>query len=185
MRRPEVQRKMRKPRPHVIYSQARRKQIGRRFAGKIPKNLQRYGKFGNIIRGYFNINGKRIFLRSKWEANYALYLDYLKNSGQIKGWSYEPKTFIFEKIKFGTRSYTPDFCVVLLEGLHEWHEVKGWVTRRSATAMRRMKKYFPEETVVIIDGKKYRALLKARRESVKFFGPNDKPEPCKVRAAIR
>ena len=45
--------------------------------GLMPKNMMGVGKYRNIVRGYFNINGKEMFFRSKWEANYALYLDFL------------------------------------------------------------------------------------------------------------
>jgi len=72
--------------------------------GIMPKNLQYPGHYKN---GYYDINGKRIFFRSKWEANVALYLDFLVKQKQIKEWTYEEDVFIFEKIKFGTRSYRP------------------------------------------------------------------------------
>lgn len=51
--------------------------------GKMPKNIMIPGKYGNIMRGYYDINGKSMFFRSKWEANYALYLDFLIKAKQI------------------------------------------------------------------------------------------------------
>ena len=39
--------------------------------GITPKNNR--GRWKNLASGVFNINGKEIFFRSRWEANYALY----------------------------------------------------------------------------------------------------------------
>ena len=92
-----------------------------------------------------------LYVRSSWEANYARYLNWLKKQKQIEKWEYEPYTFVFEKIKRGTRAYTPDFKITYANGRHEWHEVKGWMDPKSATRLRRMSKYFPEEKIIIID----------------------------------
>ena len=54
------------------------------------------------------IDGRRIFFRSRWEYRYALYLQLLKSRGEIKDWQHEPKTFWFEGIKRGTNNYKPD-----------------------------------------------------------------------------
>ena len=83
------------------------------------------------------------YFRSMWEANYARYL----NFNGIK-WEYEKKTFWFEQIRRGVRSYTPDFH--LLE-TNVYHEVKGWMDKRSVTKLKRMKLYHPKETVHVID----------------------------------
>lgn len=82
------------------------------------------------------------YFRSSWEANYARFL----NFNGIK-WEYEKKTFWFEKIRRGVRSYTPDFFL-----LNEkvYHEVKGWMDKKSATKLKRMRIYYPDETVVVI-----------------------------------
>ena len=96
------------------------------------------------------------FFRSSWEANYARYLNWLKANGQIVDWEYEPKTFVFEVIKRGTRAYTPDFRVTF--GSHyEWHEVKGWMDAKSATRLARMAKYYPEERVVVVGPEWFKA----------------------------
>lgn len=92
-----------------------------------------------------------LYLRSSWEANYARYLNWMKKQKQILEWEYEVHTFVFEKIKRGTRAYTPDFKITYANGKHEWHEVKGWMDPKSVTRLKRMKKYFPEEKVIVID----------------------------------
>ncbi len=110
-------------------------------------------------------SGKRddlggLFVRSSWEANYARYLNFLQDRGEILSWQYEPQTFTFENIQRGTRHYTPDFKVVTADGEVEWHEVKGWMDQKSRTKLKRFAKYYPEETLVLIDEPVYRELEK-------------------------
>lgn len=98
------------------------------------------------------IGGRRIFFRSNWEYKYAKYLQFLKENGPIKEWEHEPKTFWFEEIKRGTRSYLPDFKVTLPCGAHYWVEVKGYFDKKSLTKIKRFRKYYPQEQLVVIDG---------------------------------
>lgn len=111
--------------------------------------------------GWRTIGERRIFFRSRWEHNYACYLEWMKSLKQVILWEHEPKTFWFEGIKRGCVSYLPDFRVVLASGKEEWHEVKGWMDDRSKTKIERMGRYFPDVSLVVIDTKKYRALKKA------------------------
>lgn len=91
------------------------------------------------------------YFRSRWESNYARFLNLLVAQKKIGAWEYEPTEFWFDAIKRGTRSYKPDFKVIHLDGSHEWHEVKGWMDPQSKTKLARMAKYFPSEKVVVID----------------------------------
>jgi hypothetical protein len=113
---------------------------------------------GTWLAGWRAIGGKECYFRSRWESNYARYLEWLKEKGEIAEWEYEPVTFWFEKIKRGVRSYKPDFRVWANDGSHSYHEVKGWMDSRSKTTLKRMAKYHPKEVVVLIDTKAYRAL---------------------------
>jgi len=102
------------------------------------------------------VSGKRVdldnrFFRSSWEANYARFLNFQLARGAIVSWDYECQVFVFETIKRGTRSYTPDFKVVYPDGHHEWHEVKGWMDPKSITRIARMRRYYPLEPLRIID----------------------------------
>lgn len=106
------------------------------------------------------IGGIRKFFRSKWEANYAHYLQWLKENKQIADWKHEPKTFWFEGVKRGCVSYLPDFCVTELSGAESYHEVKGWMDARSKTKIKRMAKYHPTVKLIVIDAKGYAALKK-------------------------
>jgi hypothetical protein len=73
-------------------------------------------------------------------------------------WAHEPHTFWFDGVKRGCVSYLPDFRVDNKDGTHEWHEVKGWMDARSATAIKRMAKYFPAEKLIVIREKQYSGL---------------------------
>lgn len=109
-------------------------------------------KRGSWKAEWVEVGGQKFFARSRWEANYARYLQWEKESGTIQNWEHEPQTFWFEKIKRGVRSYLPDFRVTMVDGNIEWHEVKGWMDARSKTKIKRMAKYYPEEVLKIIDG---------------------------------
>ena len=101
------------------------------------------------------VGSQRVFFRSRWEANYARYLEWLRTIGQIAGWEHEAKTFWFDGIKRGCVSYLPDFKVTNLDGSIEWHEVKGWMDARSKTTLARMARYHPTEKLVVIREKQY------------------------------
>lgn len=112
-----------------------------------------------------NFKGKKgrredigIYVRSSWEANIARYLNYLMEKGKVVHWEYESHRFEFEKIKRGTRSYLPDFCVILKSGNLEWWEVKGYWTQKAKTAVKRFHKYYPDEKLVIIDKEIYKQI---------------------------
>jgi len=137
--------------------------------GKMPLNMQRDGKFGNVARGWYEINGKKMFFRSKWEVNYALYLDFLKKQGEIKKWEYEASVFIFHKIQFGTRSYRPDFRVTNNDNSIEYHEVKGWMDKKSATKLKRMRIYYPKVKLILIEKDGYHDLVKKIGRLVGFY----------------
>lgn len=99
-----------------------------------------------------NIAGRDIFFRSDWEYKFALHLQLCKENMVIEEWEYEPKTFWFEAIKRGTRSYLPDFRVTTRDAKY-WVEVKGYFDKKSLTKIRRFRKYYPEEELKIIDSK--------------------------------
>ena len=137
--------------------------------GNMPANNQRPGKFGNIKKAYYQINGKNIFFRSKWEANYALYLDFLVSQSKIIKWEYEVDVFIFEKIKFGTRSYRPDFKIFNNDKTVEYHEVKGWMDRKSKTKLNRMRIYYPAIKMRLVDGEAYKVIIKQLRGIIAWY----------------
>ncbi len=129
----------------------------------LKTRIARYGSAAGKARGrgswkagWRDIGSQRIYFRSRWEANYARYLEWLRGLGEIAEWKHEPETFWFEKIKRGARSYLPDFKVVWKDGTVEYHEVKGWMDSRSRTVLRRMRIYHPEVTMMLKDGAWFR-----------------------------
>lgn len=104
-------------------------------------------------QSWHEIAGRRIFFRSNWEARVAKYLQLLKEQGAISEWEHEPQTFWFEEIRRGTRSYLPDFKVTRPCGSYYWVEVKGYLDRKSRTKIKRFRKYYPEEQLVLLDEK--------------------------------
>lgn len=108
--------------------------------------------------GWREIGGYKKYYRSRWEANYARFLQWLKETGKIKDWKHEPKTFWFEGIKRGCVSYLPDFWVEELDGKDSFHEVKGWMDDRSKTKIKRMAKYYPNVLLVVIAAKEYKSI---------------------------
>lgn len=110
--------------------------------------------------GWRDIGGTNKYYRSKWEANYARYLEWLKSKGEIIDWKHEPETFWFDGIKRGCVSYLPDFRVTERNGSISYHEVKGWMDDRSKTKITRMAKYHPLVRLIVIEAKAYRAISK-------------------------
>jgi hypothetical protein len=110
-----------------------------------PYSRARGGRRQDINNQYF---------RSSWEANIARYYNFMG----IK-WVYEPKQFIFESIKRGCISYTPDFYLPVED---KWVEIKGWMDDKSKTKLARFKKYYPQEyeKLEIIGSKEYKEFKK-------------------------
>lgn len=163
----ETRQKLIKSHMGILHTETTKRKISQTLTGKIPPNND--GNFRNIKRGWYNINGKKMFFRSKWEVNYALYLDFLVKQKQIKQWWYEKDVFIFDKIKFGTRSYRPDFKIENYNLTIEYHEVKGWMDNGSKTKIKRMAKYYPHIKLIIIDSPIYQDIVKKVGKLLKFY----------------
>ncbi len=128
--------------------------------GVKPTKRSGLNTYSRTIKGWWVGDGKRYYIRSRWEMNYACRLVFLKKRGRIKDWEYETDTFWFEKIKRGVRSYTPDFKIFNNDGTIEYHEVKGWMDPRSKTKLKRMKIYYPKIKLVLIDQSVYNEIKK-------------------------
>lgn len=155
---------------------------GRKFSKQrtvkiLKTKMERYGKLGfptkntfsNSKRGYYKIGSKKIYFRSLWEANYALYVDYLVKTDIIKKWEFEVDTFWFHNIKRGVRSYLPDFKITNNDDTIEYHEVKGYMNPKSATKLKRMKKYYPHIKIVLVDEHAYKELKNKLGTFLKFY----------------
>lgn len=144
---------------HQSISKKRKKEIQIKSMETRIRNNIKYNPHGKWKQDWRNIGGRLIFFRSRWEANYARILEVLKTNNQINDWRYEPKTFLFHKEK-ECISYLPDFIVTMNDGSQIIHEVKGWMDRRSKLKLIRMKRYYPEEKILVINAKKYSSLKK-------------------------
>jgi hypothetical protein len=134
------------------------KSVKKTLNNEIPRSFK---------QSWRTIGGKRKYFRSKWEANFARYLEFLKKYGHIKDWDHEPQTFWFLQIKRGTRSYLPDFKVTENDGSHNWIEVKGYFDQKSNTKIKRFRKYYPQEKFRLVNSewfkkhnKKMKCLIK-------------------------
>ncbi len=169
MMRPEINAKIKKPRGPI--SLQARINHSNALAGRLPKNMKfgSNGRFPNVQRGDYENSKGTMYFRSKWEANYALYLDFLVKIKKIKEWQYEPDVFVFEKINFGTRSYRPDFKIFNYDKSFEYHEVKGYMDSKSKTKLRRMAKYYPEVKIILIDREYYEQLKRKLGKILSFY----------------
>jgi len=71
---------------------------------------------------------KRPGVMNKLEEAYSWVLEARKRAGEIQWWAYEQITL---KLAPDTR-YTPDFVLLLADGLLQFHEVKGSLFRDDA-----------------------------------------------------
>lgn len=88
---------------------------------------------------WWDRKGKTHVFKSRWELSYAQYLD-----EHDLDWEYEPRKFILDGY-----IYTPDFRVYSECGV-EYHEVKGWLDKRTIRRLKAFVSKYPEETLRII-----------------------------------
>jgi hypothetical protein len=114
-------------------------------------------------RNYYEAsNGKTYYTRSGWENNYCSYLDWLKTTGEIRDWEYEPlpryefiikEGSVFRALSLG---YLPDFKVINNDGSFYLVELKG--RRQGMMKLKRMKKFYPKIKIELIEQKDYNIL---------------------------
>lgn len=117
------------------------------------------------------------FFRSSWEANVARYY-------RLKGiaYEYEPKTFHFIGVKNGSVSYKPDFY---LPETDEYIEVKGRMTSRDRTKLKRMAKFHPDVKVSVLGKDEYIALEKGYASQIQNWEYRAKKERNMVSDKIK
>lgn len=124
--------------------------------------------------GWREIGGYKKYYRSRWEANYARFLEVERLRGEVVEWKHEPTTFWFEGIKRGVTNYLPDFYVKYSDEREEYHEVKGWMDAKSATKIKRMAKYHPQIKLLVIDKRLYMQLEKKYEKVIEGWELLDK-----------
>jgi len=110
-----------------------------------------------------DLNG--IYMRSRWEANVARFLNILLLCDKVASWEYEPRIFTFP-VKRGITKYTPDFLINLPDGSHYWLEVKGWMDKPSKIKIKRFGIHYPNESLIILDEKQYRSMEKEFKDLI-------------------
>lgn len=96
------------------------------------------------------IDGKTYNFRSKLEYNWAMYLQFLKESGEIYDWRYEQTKFLFPDETIGAKQFLVDFDVLNNDWTLEYHETKGWLQGKDVTKFKRVAKYRPEVKITLI-----------------------------------
>lgn len=90
-------------------------------------------------KGERKIGGNLISFDSSYEANFARFLQHLKEKGEILAFVKNTTKFPFSETvdlsqvcKTGTiqRSYTPDFLVFYPDWTYTVFEIKGWMNKR-------------------------------------------------------
>jgi hypothetical protein len=134
---------------------ATRQEVGAGSDGPIANTVCVGGRYVTVTKGKprpIGAQGEK--MRSGWEANYSYFLAYLGIP-----YEYEPRLFVFEKIITGVRAFRPDFYVPHAD---EFHEVKGYMCRRSRTQLKRMAKYFPTVKLILIDEAFFKSIERQR-----------------------
>lgn len=116
------------------------------------------GKFGKPVRGHrvtcHDLGG--IVFKSRWEANWAHWLEWLKSTGNVLSWQYEPDSFPL-RVRGNNVRYIPDFKVEW-NGKTEYHEVKGLMDQRSRDKIRAMRRQHNRVRLMVIDSRVYHSL---------------------------
>ena len=114
------------------------------------------------------IGGKHYKFRSKLECNWAKYLQFLKESGEIYDWRYEQTKFLFPDETIGAKQFLVDFDVLNNDWTLEYHETKGWLQGKDVTKFKRVAKYRPEVKITLIMSGKARKDANRLRQIKKY-----------------
>lgn len=105
-----------------------------------------------------------IHFNSKGEANWARFLELLRckrivaqDSPPLVAWLYEPCTFWFP-VDRGVTNYTPDFLLIYGDRTFTFQEFKGYLDKRSKTALGRMEKFYPDLRIDLVLWKRYKQI---------------------------
>ena len=91
----------------------------------------------------------RYHVRSGLERDWAAYLQFLWESGEILLAEYEPHTFTFAGEVGGATKYTPDFRITTHQEQY-WQECKGHHDGPTNTKLKRMAKHYPDEIIELV-----------------------------------
>lgn len=112
--------------------------------------------------GIRNDISDKIYFYSRWEANFARLLNYLK----VK-WEYEPKTF-----DLGSQNYTPDFY---LTDIDSYVEVKNFLWKCSKIRDDKFRKLYPNIKLQLLLKDDYMKLEKTYSRLIKNWEYKNSP----------
>lgn len=127
----------------------------------------------NVRRITATIGGKTYCYRAEGEFMWAQYLEFLYQSGEIIGWSYEPPPFYFTDIRFGPVQYRLDFCVSPKIGQAYYDEFKrGYLDGPAVTKLRRMADQYPDVIVGLVMMQMPKKTTSQMRTACKYIRDN-------------
>ena len=144
----------------------------RRARSDRTMEMQKDCRLGTRSRTYMcevSVGGKMFTVKSTWEYDIAMYLEYLKSAGYITDWNYEPKAFRFKYDKSGVRTYRPDF-VVLKDDEEYYIEVKGWQDEKYLIKRKKMAEEYPNVKMIYICDKEYYAIQRKHKVDIPEWG---------------
>ena len=110
----------------------------------------------NVRRIKATIGGKTYTYKSEGEFMWAQCLEFLKQSGEISDWRYEPlPPFYFTNILFGPVQYKLDFVIIKDNKVYYQEFKNGDFDGPALTKLRRMAKQYPDVVIeLVVAGKK-------------------------------
>ena len=152
--------------PEILMTDYRRKVVSDNMS-----KMQKEGLLNNVSRCYNTrliINDNIYNLKSNWEFNIVLYLEYLKAFNLIDKWSYESKRFTFDINDFGIRSYTPDFFISK-NGVNRIIELKGWFDEKSKNKQILMNRFYPNVEIELWDEDMYHFIEREYKHKINLW----------------
>jgi len=111
---------------------------------------RRIVKVFNNRRVTATIGGQTCNYRSVLEYRWALYLQFLVDSGELDSWEYETDTFYFPGETTAPVRYLPDFKIVEPGGVIVYQECKGWHDGPTNTKLRRTARHYPDVVMELV-----------------------------------
>jgi len=96
------------------------------------------------------VGGQTCRFRSKFECNWARYLQWLTDRGVIQGWQYEVDLFLFPGEITAPVQYRPDFKVTEAGGVICYEECKGYHDGATNKKFQRMAKHHPDVEMELV-----------------------------------
>ncbi len=138
---------------------------------KMPEPIRRMGAESTTLHQNWNnqrvtavVGGKVCKCRSKGEYNTAVYLEFLKEQGEVVEWVHECRDedhpmccqFYFKGVKQNPIGWLIDFAVQMPDDEIVYWEYKGRLTGKDVSKFQRMGKFYPEKKVILLMGQKNR-----------------------------